>query len=108
MLPLEPKRDGQGMFAAKSDQPRDTRTIRVTKQTWDDFGEWATKRRVTRADLLEELVEEWKSTACYTADPENLTMIAQLLEEALTLKANAGGAIKEKIREALRYLYLSA
>lgn len=30
--------------------------------------------------------------------------IVAILEEALTLKANAGGALKEKIREALRVM----
>lgn len=89
-----------GRFAAKSDADRKVRSIRATDRVWDDFGFLADQRRITRADLL----EEWaKQSGPTTAASQSAIAIA-LLKEALNLKANSGGAIKAKIRQALEYL----
>jgi hypothetical protein len=92
------KHDDQGKFANKSDDYRKVRSIRATDRVWDDFGFLADSERVTRADLLEQWVQDGG------AGPDISPIAIQLLEEALTLKANAGGAIKAKIREALLLL----
>lgn len=89
---VEQERNSKGRFKQKSDEFRQVRSIRVTDEVWDKLGKLADQRRITRADLLEELVEE----------QERLSEAIQILEEALTLKANAGGAIKSKIRNALK------
>jgi predicted DNA-binding ribbon-helix-helix protein len=47
-----------GRFASKSDEPRHVRSIRLTDSTWEALGAIAIQRGLTRADLLEELVEE--------------------------------------------------
>jgi hypothetical protein len=85
----------QGKFASKSDEERQVRSIRTTSRIWDDFGFEADKQRITRADLLEIWVKQ----------PRQVNPLAiALLQEALTLKPNTGGAIKQKIRQALELL----
>jgi len=48
-------RSQHGRFASKSDEPREVRSIRLTDSTWQKLGEVADLRRITRADLIEEL-----------------------------------------------------
>ncbi len=90
-------RDFRGQFVNKSNSERKVRSIRVTDEIWEKFGEMAAQRCITRADLLEEVVK-FDSGISF----DNKVII--LLEEALKLKANAGGAIKKKIREVLLIL----
>ena len=90
-------RNSRGQFANKSDRNRQVRSIRVTDEIWQEFGELAAQRSITRADLLEEMIKN--SLHLSSSD-----QAVALLQEALKLKANAGGAIKRKIREALLLL----
>ena len=90
-------RDWHGRFICKSDDYRKVKTIRVTDGVWEEFGEMAFERGITRADLLEEII---KSEGL----PPNNYRVINLLQEALKLKANAGGAIKKKIKLALSIL----
>ena len=90
-------RDLRGQFTNKSDSDRHVRSIRVTDEIWEKFGEIAAERCITRADLLEEIVkEDYKMVA--------INYAVSILKEALRLKANAGGAIKNQIRKALLIL----
>ena len=91
-------RDKKGRFDKKSDAGRKVRSIRVTDETWEKFGEMANQQSITRADLLEQMVN---NQASLSSDQ------IKILKEALKLKANAGGAIKKKIREALM-LFISS
>ena len=91
------ERNFRGQYIRKSDSDRHVRSIRVTDDIWRKFGEIADQRGVTRADLLEEMV---KSNSIFS----NNSQVTFILEEALKLKANAGGAIKKKIREVLLIL----
>lgn len=92
-----------GLFALKSDSERLVRSIRATDWAWDEFGFLADQRRITRADLLEQWV---KVPPAGTTGPTPIeTAIAvEHLRRALTMKANAGGAIKAEVREALKIL----
>ncbi len=63
----------------------------------------ADARRITRADLLEEWVKN-PPTAASGPTPIEKAIAIEHLHEALELKANAGGAIKAKVREALKIL----
>lgn len=47
-----------GKFAPKSNEPRHVRTIRLTNTTWEKMGSMADKRRITRADLVEQMAED--------------------------------------------------
>ena len=91
------ERDWHGRFICKSDDYRKVRAIRVTDKVWEEFGKMAAQRSITRADLLEEIVKNDDL-------PVNNDCAINLLQEALKLKANAGGAIKKKIREVLLIL----
>ncbi len=91
------ERDWHGRFICKSDDYRKVKTIRVTDGVWEEFGEMAAQRGITRADLLEEIVKSEDLLL-------NNDRVINLLQEALKLKANAGGAIKEKIRGVLLIL----
>ena len=82
-------RNNKGQFQSKSDELRRVRSIRVTDEVWEAMGMMADNRGITRADLLEEFVEV------------DLSSAITVLERALRLKANAGGAIKREIRNAL-------
>lgn len=86
------------------------KSIRATERVWDDFGFLADSRRITRADLLEQWVSTGgpQSPAPAAGDdslgPIELAIALTHLRKALALKANAGGAIKAEIREALKIL----
>lgn len=47
----------RGRYSSKSDQERQVRSIRATEEVWNAFGEAAESQGITRADLLEKLVE---------------------------------------------------
>lgn len=52
------QRNQGGKFVQKSDEARKVRSIRVTDKAWDELGRIASERDVTRADLIEELIEK--------------------------------------------------
>ena len=91
-----------GLFALKSGSERQVRSIRTTDWIWDEFGFQADQRRITRADLLEQWVKSPPVTS--GATPLETAIAVEHLKKALALKANAGGAIKAEIREALKIL----
>jgi len=51
------ERQNNGKFAPKSDTARQVRSIRLTDRAWNRLGELADLRSITRADLIESLVE---------------------------------------------------
>ena len=90
-------RNYKGQYVHKSNSYRQVRSIRVTDQVWQEFGEMADRQNITRSDLLEEMFKS-DSSAC------NNDQVITILQEALKLKANAGGAIKQKIKRVLLIL----
>ena len=100
-------RNQKGQFQNKSEAQRKIRSIRATDNVWQEFGEIAKQQGVTRADLLEEIIKNNR----VLRDNNNQVIHGnidktKLLKEALKLKANAGGKIKEKIREYLNLVSL--
>lgn len=101
---MEP-RAKDGKFAPKSDSERKVRSIRATDHVWDDFGFEADRRRITRADLLEMWVSSPPvATTTAPSSDADLEQVIIILEQALTMKANAGGAIKAQVRKVLELL----
>ena len=107
---MEP-RDDSGRFAPKSDSERKVRSLRTTDWIWDEFGYLADSQQITRADLLERWVKAGGLSPAPKVElvtngptPVEIAIAIHTLAEALTLKANAGGAIKAKIKEALAVL----
>ena len=97
MVIIMRERDFRGQYIHKSDSDRQVRSIRVTDDIWRKFGEMADRQSITRADLLEKMVKS-------NSISSNNSQAVYILGEALKLKANAGGAIKKKIREVLLIL----
>ena len=100
-------RNQKGQFQNKSESERKVRSIRATDNVWQKLGEIAKQQGITRADLLEEIIKNNRvlhsnNSQVIHGNIENI----KLLEEALKLKANAGGAIKKKIHEYLKSIYL--
>jgi hypothetical protein len=101
-MTVTPRADG-GLFALKSESERLVRSVRATDWTWDEFGFLADQRRITRADLLEIWVKTPQSSPVVPTAIEKAIALEHL-RQALELKANAGGAIKAAIRQALEIL----
>lgn len=77
---------GGGRPSPYTNQP--TRTIRVPVVLSDEVLEFAKALDKGEAPAI-------------TGDRSGVDDACEILEQALTLKSNAGGAIKQKIREAL-------
>lgn len=58
-------RDDSGKFDLKSQDYRHVRSIRVTDEAWEKFGELASELDLTRADLLELWVGEKVNTSIW-------------------------------------------
>ena len=97
---MDQGRDKKGHFANKGKEKREVRTIRLTNSTWEKLGELAVERSITRADLVEEMI----TNDNLSVSPVDSQKIIEILQDALKLKANAGGAIKEKIRDVIKKL----
>lgn len=91
-------RDGKGRFGNKSESGRKVRSLRASDEVWDKLGVMAETQGITRADLIEQFAI---NNGVIHGKNENRGI--EILEEALKLKANAGGAIKKKIREYLEF-----
>ena len=78
-------------FNQKSDEVRVVKSLRASDEVWEKLGILAKEKNMTRADYLHWRIEE----------EEKITKGRKILEDALKLKANAGGAIKKKIRKYL-------
>ena len=87
-------RDKKGRFGSKTKDGRKVRSMRVGDEAWDRLGKKASDLGITRADLIEKFA---MSNGVIRSNVKG----KEVLEEALKLKANAGGAIKKKIREFL-------
>lgn len=107
---MEQDRQDGGKFAAKGESIRAVRSIRLTDVTWQVLGDKADDQDMSKADYLEALAAGevgWESEETepdqpsFDFDPDE---IAEVLKEALTFKANAGGKIKTKIKEALELM----
>ena len=90
-------RNRKGQFENKSETKRKVRSIRATDEVWKKLEIIANQQSITRVDLLEKMVNNNRVI-------HNNYKDIKLLEEALNLKANAGGAIKNKIRKYLEKL----
>lgn len=101
-------KDDLGRFAKKSNSERIVRSIRATDEVWNLLGDKAKENDMTRADFLEALVNEevvWNEENNVESEVDfDVDEVAEILKEALTLKSNAGGKIKTKIREALELM----
>jgi len=106
---MEQERNSSGQFVCKSGTFRRVRSIRISDTDWLRLQKLSEAQGCTVADLL----HEWLSVPpgmylqmiCADSQQEQLfSKIKKILHYALTLKSNAGGAIKTQIREVLDLL----
>jgi hypothetical protein len=107
-------RTEQGKFAPKSETLRYVRSIRLTDKAWEKIGFAAEKRRITRADLIEQMVEDGVFDDV-PRDPEIsqeilLNEIEAVVEEILsdptvTRGGKDKGAVKRGLQALLNYLH---
>ena len=92
-------RDRKGRFGSKSESERKVRSIRTTDEVWQKASDIAKELGITRADFYEQMILTYQNDGVIHGKKDNKGV--EILEDALKLKANAGGAIKKKIREYL-------
>lgn len=81
-LTVKRKRDIQGKFALKNHDYRQVHSLRLTDKTWKELGMSAESLGITRADFLENLVQQNKRTFSGSGEIEKLTQeINQLKQE---------------------------
>jgi len=108
-------------FIQIGEEKRQVRSLRATDTTWTQITQAAAVLEISPADLIEQLAQKIELLAALPEarlggkttlkskrseihlqdNSEDLEKAIALLNQALTLKPNAGGAIKGKIREAL-------
>jgi len=100
-----------GRFASKSDEPRHVRSIRLTDPTWEVLGAIAIQRGITRADLLEQLVEEGviSLTVATNSSSSPAKEISNLVEQVLadpsvTRNGKDRGAVKRALEALMRLM----
>lgn len=88
--------------------PRIGKGLSVNKPTWDKGKTTVIRIPIALKDKLIALARAIDGTDAdiVIVDREAYELGLKILEEALSLKANAGGAIKEQIREALGLMKL--
>ncbi len=109
---IQDRQEG-GKFAPKSDEPRHVRSIRLTDTTWAKVGAAADKRRITRADLIEQMAEDGlfddqvleKGLGRDQVLLEVKAAIKKVLENSVvTRKGKDRGAIRKGLEALLREL----
>lgn len=99
-----------GKFASKSDEPRLVRTMRLTDITWQKLGEIAESRGITRADLIERIVESGALNQQSAGDQISLqqveSSIAQILNDSTVTRGGKDrGAVKRALEALLKQLF---
>lgn len=98
-------RSEHGQFASKSAERREVRSLRFTETTWEKLGAAADSRRITRADLIEQLVEsgalEQQPYAGGVSLQQVEAAIAQILADPIVTR---NGKDRGSIRRALEAL----
>jgi macrodomain Ter protein organizer (MatP/YcbG family) len=103
-------RTEEGKFARKSEEHRHVRSIRLTNTSWEKIGFAADKRRITRADLIEQMAEDgvFDDEEQQVQRPDTILVrdIASVVEEILsdpsvTRNGKDKGAVKRGLQALL-------
>lgn len=92
---MQRKRDIQGKFTLKNDDYRRVRSLRLTDSTWKELGIASECLGITRADLLEDLVQQHGKIGNYWPELEQLSPEKTINREKLAVLA-------EKVLKELR------
>jgi hypothetical protein len=102
-------RGQQGRFIPKSDAERRVRTLRATDGVWQAFGQHAEAQDMTRADLLEQWVQQLEQAGS-SQSASVIEHPIQPVEPTLTSKASTAGSTQQQTastRQTQYYLQLS-
>lgn len=92
---MKRKRDIQGKFTLKNQDYRQVRSLRLTDSTWKELGIASECLGRTRADLLENLVQQNKGSFSAEREIEQLNLEKSLNRDEL-------GSLAEKVLKELR------
>jgi hypothetical protein len=92
-IKMKRKRDIQGKFTLKNHDYRRVRSLRLTDNTWKDLGITSECLGITRADLLEDLIQQNK---------ERIGNLEQI--ERLNLKKTGSKTQKSFNKDELNFL----
>jgi hypothetical protein len=101
MMTVNRSRGQQGQFIHKSDSDRQVRSLRATDWVWQAFGQYADEQGMTRADLLEQLVQQWQQNH---AKPQS---VLEPVDPAKTPQAIKSVSVKPPAKQVRYYLQLS-
>lgn len=104
-----------GKFAPKSEEHRHVRSIRLTDKTWEKIGFAADKRRITRADLFEQMADDGvfdgETQGQQLSRKNSLNEVEFIIEEILndpvvTRGGKDRGAVKRGLQSLLSRLQI--
>ena len=94
-IDMKRKRDIQGKFTLKNHDYRQVRSLRLTNSTWKELGIASECLGITRADLLENLVQQNKKIFSDSRETERLNPEKSLNKDELS-------SLSEKVLKELR------
>lgn len=101
-------RSEAGRFASKSAAPREVRSIRLTDTTWEKLGELAGLRCITRADLIEQLIEsgalERPTSSGVSLQQVDSAIARTLSDPAVTRNGKDKGSVRRALEALRNYL----
>ena len=99
---MKRKRDIQGKFSLKNQDYRQVRSIRLTDSTWQELGIASECLGITRADLLENLVQHNRSIFSDSGEIEPLNPEKSGSKAKKSLNKDELNSLAEKVLKELR------
>jgi hypothetical protein len=99
---MKRKRDIQGKFTLKNQDYRQVRSIRLTDSTWKELGITSECLGITRADLLENLVQHNRSIFSDSGETEQLNPEKSGSKAKKSLNKDELSSLAEKVLQELR------
>ncbi len=99
---MKRKRDIQGKFTLKNHDYRQVRSLRLTENTWQKLGMASESLGITRADLLENLVQQNKEifSDSGTIEPPNPQKL--VLKAKISLNKDELSSLANKVLNELK------
>ncbi len=99
---MKRKRDIQGKFSLKNQDYRQVRSLRLTDSTWQELGIASECLGITRADLLENLVQHNRSIFSDSGEIEPLNPEKSGSKAKKSLNKDELNSLAEKVLKELR------
>ena len=99
---MKRKRDIQGKFTLKNQDYRQVRSLRLTDSTWKELGIASECLGITRADLLENLVQHNRSIFGDLVETESLNSQKSGSKAKKSLNKDELSSLAEKVLKELR------